>query len=130
MPEAPRARKRRKRKGKKYKASVPRTLGNNTNLYKYKAVMTPLPSTQKVMLKYSDFLSFTPNGAPTNYIYSCNNLYDPNVTGVGHQPRGFDQLMALYDHFVVISAVAEVTFYNGTALPMVCGLMIDDNARS
>lgn len=43
-------------------------------------------------------------------VYRANGLYDPDVTGVGHQPRGFDQLMLLYDHFIVLGANITVRF--------------------
>lgn len=36
--------------------------------------------------------------------YRANGMYDPEVALLGHQPYGFDQLMAQYQHFTVISA--------------------------
>jgi len=35
------------------------------------------------------------------YIYSGSNMYDPNITGVGHQPLLFDEMMAFYEKFYV-----------------------------
>lgn len=53
-------------------------------------------------------------GAATDYIFSLNGLWDPDITlGIGsHQPRGFDQLMSLYEHYVVLGA--KVRFEWGT----------------
>jgi len=34
-------------------------------------------------------------------VYSANGLYDPDITGTGHQPAYFDQFMAIYDHYTV-----------------------------
>lgn len=48
-------------------------------------------------------------GTVATKIYSANNLYDPDVSGTGHQPRGFDELMNLYSHFVVVGAKCTVT---------------------
>jgi len=36
--------------------------------------------------------------------FSANNLRDPNVSGVGHQPRGFDEYMNLYASYTVHGA--------------------------
>lgn len=67
---------------------------------------TPLPTKLKATLRYFDFptLDIGVAGAPATHVYSASDLYDPDRTGAGGQPRGFDQLMALYDHFVVIGS--------------------------
>lgn len=58
-------------------------------------------------------LSMNPGAASvTHQVYNMSSLYDPDFTGVGHQPLGFDQLMPLYDHYTVTSCLAEVTFFN------------------
>lgn len=55
-------------------------------------------------------------GAPALQVYSLNNLTDPNVTGIGQQPIGFDQLMPMYDHYVVIGAKAKISVANMDSL--------------
>lgn len=47
-------------------------------------------------------------GTVSSLFFSANSLYDPDRSGVGHQPMGFDQLMPLYDHFVVTKARINV----------------------
>lgn len=49
-------------------------------------------------------------GAPNTQIYGANFMFDPDVSGVGHQPMGFDQLMLVYEHFAVIHSSCSVTF--------------------
>lgn len=75
----------------------------------------PLKKTQKSTLTYSDIYTMT-NGVGTmsSQIMRLNGPFDPDVTGAGHQPRGFDQLMALYDHYVVIGAQIELNITNWT----------------
>lgn len=56
--------------------------------------------------------------------YSCNGLFDVDITGAGHQPRGFDQMMAFYEHYTVIGSVIEVQFCpsvysNSTAIALI-----------
>jgi hypothetical protein len=61
--------------------------------------------------------SFTTAGT---YVLSANGLYDPNITGTGHQPLGFDQMMLFYNHYAVTRAKIIVDFraittnYGGT----------------
>jgi hypothetical protein len=78
--------------------------------------VTPLPRTLHTTLKYSEHVFLTgTSGALGLYVFNASSLYDPNYTGTGHQPRGFDQIMPLYDHFVVLRsrihvAITPVTF--------------------
>jgi len=61
--------------------------------------------------KYREQITLSPTaGAMASYNFSANSMYDPNLTGTGHQPMYFDQMAALYDHFVVNSATIKVTF--------------------
>jgi len=75
-----------------------------------------LPSGQKFLLKYSEFVSLNPSASGANSLYQfrANDLYDPNFTGTGHQPRGFDQLMTWYNHFTVVSSRFRVTISQPT----------------
>lgn len=34
-------------------------------------------------------------------MFSANGVYDPNVTGTGHQPLGFDTMMLYYEQYTV-----------------------------
>lgn len=64
-----------------------------------------IPRKQTRKLVYSDvFARDAGSGVAASYFYSCNSLFDPDRTGVGHQPMGFDQLMEFYDHYTVIGA--------------------------
>lgn len=42
--------------------------------------------------------------------FRMNSLYDPDLTGVGHSPRGFDQFALLYSNYQVYACVCEVIF--------------------
>jgi len=67
----------------------------------------------RAKLLYSDNRVVTPTGANSAaYVYIANGLYDPDITGGGHQPMGFDQLMALYEHYTVLQAKITVSFVN------------------
>lgn len=69
-------------------------------------------STSKVVtMRYQEQFSIdsTLGGVvPGTYVFCANGLYDPNTTGTGHQPRGFDQLMAMYRRYEVLESLLEV----------------------
>lgn len=79
--------------------------------YKIKMMKSPMPTIHTTKLKYTEMLSLTSSAVVGNasvYVYSANGLYDPNITGVGHQPRGFDEMINLYYHYRVLGA--KITF--------------------
>ena len=61
-------------------------------------------------------------GVGTVYAFNLNSAYDPNRTGVGNQPSGFDQMMAMYRRCLVYSATFEWAVSNTTiGAPTVVG---------
>lgn len=63
--------------------------------------------------KYVDIISLTgTGGAIATRQYVCNGMYDPDYTGVGHQPMYFDQMTALYNHYTVIGSRIKVRTLN------------------
>lgn len=48
--------------------------------------------------------------------FSTNGLYDPDVSGTGHQPLGFDQFMQFYKKYLVMKCKITVQFVNTDAL--------------
>lgn len=67
----------------------------------------------------------------TSHFFSANGMYDPDITGTGHQPLFFDQYMAGYDHYTVIGSRIRVTPSNPSTadiVPLAYGCIIDDNA--
>lgn len=81
-------------------------------------------------LKYLSYGQLNPGlaGIPATQVFSANGLYDPDITGVGHQPRGFDQIMQLYDHYNVNFSKIRVTFMaSSNQAGTCCGIsLIDD----
>lgn len=72
----------------------------------------PFPSIYWCKLVYTESLSSAKE--QQQYQYAINDLYDPNVTGTGHQGMYFDQLMAVYQRFTVIGAKVELRFATPT----------------
>lgn len=61
-------------------------------------------------LSYHDMRRINPGGGATylDTVYEVNNAFDPEYSGAGHQPRGFDSLAALYNRYRVYRTVADV----------------------
>jgi len=60
----------------------------------------PIPQRYITKMKYSELVSTNANGF---YSFNLNSIFDPNRTGIGHQPYGFDTLATLYNRYRVIS---------------------------
>lgn len=79
---------------------------------KYKArSLNPLPESRMVKLRYVEEVTLNPPGTATTYNFSCNSLYDPNTTGIGHQPLMYDMMATLYDHYIVLGAKITAHFW-------------------
>ena len=64
-------------------------------------------------LKYAETVALSlTGGTVTDYQMRLNSLYDPNQTGTGHQPMGFDQYATFYNRYRVFG-----TSYRITVLP-------------
>lgn len=53
-------------------------------------------------MKYSEAFNIGGNG-PQAQRFLLNSVYDPNSTGIGHQPYGHDTLATIYNRYRVIS---------------------------
>lgn len=49
-------------------------------------------------------------GTAGTYAFRANSIYDPDLSGAGHQPMGRDVWASLYNHYLVLSARITVTF--------------------
>ena len=104
--------------------------------------MALIPTTQKpgfkghpfgkkfyTKLKYNEahvIAASSTNNFATSYKMRLNSLYDPNLTGIGHQPRGFDQLMTIYEKYTVVAAKMTVCYITNNSTPQVVGLRLVD----
>lgn len=94
------------------------------------------PKTAIVKFRYAAQISINPGLATaTEYNFRANDCYDPDVTGGGHQPMGFDQWMAYYDHFVVLGSKIRVrpvfdTSASGTPPPVIGVGTFDTTGRT
>lgn len=90
---------------------------------------TPLyPASIRRRLRYSTNITLTAtSGIPAAYLFATNGLFDPDVTGVGHQPMGFDQIMLSYNHYCVFNSRIVATFKNTSANSPTVAIRLDAN---
>jgi len=74
-----------------------------------------LPETLNTSLIYTDSGRITSVLTESIQAFRMNSLFDPDLTNVGHQPNGFDQLMGIYQYFMVNRVDVELTVRQRTA---------------
>lgn len=73
---------------------------------------------KQIMVTHKYVQSFTMTstiGAMTSTRFTANGMFDPDITGTGHQPMYFDQYSAIYDHYCVIGSRIVVKAVNTVA---------------
>jgi len=94
-----------------------------------RAVLTSFPANRRVKMRYSTTSSFACTaGAVGSHLFSLNSAYDPDYSGAGHQPLGFDQWSIFYRSYIVEKAKIRVEILNYSAFQAVAGVLLDNNA--
>lgn len=87
---------------------------------------------QIVTLRYAERLSGMTGGVGTGdaQVYRANSIFDPDFTGVGHQPMGTDQYQAIYHHYRVRAARISVQFSqnDGSTVPITCWVALSSTS--
>lgn len=89
------------------------------------------PAKVKSLHRYNETILLTAtSGVLTTYAFSCNGMYDPNISGTGHQPLYFDQLSAIYNHYTVIGSKCTIKVSPRDASNVVfqVGMYVNDGA--
>jgi len=67
------------------------------------------PRTMSVKLKYTELINITlTTSLAFDYVFNLNSIFDPNRSGVGHQPQGHDQWANFYNRYRVDKAHCKV----------------------
>lgn len=93
---------------------------------------TGFPKQMIMSHKYCEDVSFASTlGGIGKYKFCCNGIFDPNLTGSGHQPFGTDQNYLLYNHSFVLSSKIKFTILPQVgAASFAYGIMIDDDTTN
>lgn len=83
--------------------------------------LQPIPNRYICKMKYAESITTNASG---QFQFRLNSLFDPNSTGVGHQPYGFDNLALLYNRYRVVSCGWRIQAPSSTAgSPFVVGCL-------
>jgi len=79
------------------------------------------------ILKYVDLYGLTSTaGGLATQVFSMNSAFDPDVTGIGHQPMYYDRYSAIYNNYRVLGSriVVEISPTNTVAAsgPFIMGI--------
>lgn len=94
---------------------------------------SPVPRMTQVTMRYCTAIQLDPGSAGIRafHKFSAISIYDPDVTGTGHQPHGHDTYQLLYQHYKVIGSKLTATFSPAGAQAgsgtMVCAVAVDDS---
>lgn len=81
------------------------------------------PASQVARLRYGEVVKFNAAAGTTSFsvqAYALDNIYDPNITGVGHQPRGYDQYSTYYNKYVVLGTRWRIKYMYNSSMNDVC----------
>jgi hypothetical protein len=83
-------------------------------------------------LRYCDNYSLTSTtGAVARQFMSANGIFDPDITGSGHQPMWRDNYAAIYNNYVVLGSKITVHFQSQTMdRSYVVGIVGDDDSST
>jgi hypothetical protein len=81
-----------------------------------------------ITLPYVEALNNTPGTFFQDYQWNLNSIFDPNLTGTGHQPLGYDQWSAFYGRYRVLSVRVQFTAVNFSTVDTLRVLMAATNS--
>ena len=85
-----------------------------------------------VRLTYSDSLNITVlgNGGYGLYTFRTNSIYDPDYTGLGHQPLMRDLWASQYDYYTVLACHYHIELYNCSGRDPITYTAVGTSAQS
>ncbi len=88
-----------------------------------------IPDRFRTKLVYAGGGQITSASYFVDKIWNINSVFDPDQSGVGHQPRYFDQFALLYNRYRVLSATFDVSIRQRATHGITCYL-IPNNATT
>ncbi len=91
----------------------------------------PFPAVGKALLRYSQSIKLdAAGGVPAHWLFRATSCFDPDYSGVGHQPYGFDTYASIYNHYKVDKSTITVNIGGNAANQVIGCSIVDDPAVS
>jgi len=84
------------------------------------------PDKMRVTLKYTDNYLFSGTPNPAAQVWRLNSLFDPDLTGTGHQPTYYDQWSSLYNQYIVTGCRVHLDVASDSSIPVMLTLAAND----
>lgn len=91
-------------RSKKQKGKRPKRSGGGEFVLSRTNPQPLLPLRMHRTLRYSTQVQLSTGTSLSVYQFRMNSLHDPDFTGVGHQPMGYDEFSALYQQWWVVAS--------------------------
>lgn len=78
----------------------------------YARSLSPFPDNKMVKHRYCDVITMSAAGGaglPSVYQFRANSTYDPDYSGVGHQPMFRDEMANQYKKYTVVKSYIKIT---------------------
>lgn len=96
-------------KKRKYSPIVGKSDAYNGAVAVPRSVNSPFPYQRSCTLRYCTNISIDATVSNVaKHFFRANGLYDPDYTSTGHQPYGFDQIAAVYNHYEVLKSYITI----------------------
>lgn len=121
---------------KKYTKRARRRTKNTRQVFRLQKQMpVGFPKTNAVKLRYVTYTTLdSTTGSLARHWFRANSAFDPDSSGVGHQPSGYDQWSQFYNHYVIVGSRMKATFsLTGTTDSggiMICGINLSDDTSA
>lgn len=90
-----------------------------------------MPRSMSTQHRYCEEISLTTDNTTgltgSEYVFRLNSLFDPNETGAGHQPRGFDQMAEIYKRYCVWKVDVNVKVTGVSTASLYIGMRYSSN---
>lgn len=88
-----------------------RRYNGRTRIYRTRNKLpTGVPDRMSLKLKYETIINMTSAGSTAVQVFRGNSLFDPDYTGVGTQPLGYDQWSNFYERYKVNASKMMISF--------------------
>lgn len=109
-------------RGNRYRKTWPNNKGWIPRYY------DPFPPMQRAILRYCDDFSFNAGQATVAHqLFRANSIFDPDASGIGHQPYGHDEYSRIYNHYRVDKCIITATS-GSTGTNNVMGIGVQSDA--